>query len=386
MDKVFVAHPGLQHAHQLAWAVSELGLLQGFWSGVPVMDKLEELPFWLPTAYTRRVKKVRIPIELRRHPLIFQLLLRLGAVLPEQFSHRDYQHRVFHLFDWWIARQIPRLRPTVVVAYENSAYHTFKAAKVIGARCVLDASSMPYATEPTPYLEEIIRRKAKEIALADLILTCSPLAAENYILSGVQSYKVFPVLLGASLPKEIGSWQIHNQPLHFIFAGVLSKRKSVDLILSAFKRLHNDFIPFQLSFVGGQGEPGWVEQIKKVPGATYYKSVPQVTLYKLLSTADCLLLPSRSESFGMVVAEALACGTPVIVSTQTGARAIIEQFPGAGWVVECDEGSLYKCIKARIENRTELFSARSHALEASRHFTWEVYRRKVGQFLKDWLN
>lgn len=99
-----------------------------------------------------------------------------------------------------------------------------------------------------------------------------------------------------------------------------------------------------------------------------------------------MLLPSRFDSFGMVVAEAMACGTPAIVSENVGAKAIIEQFPGSGWIVECTEDSLYRCVKERIENREALFAARTVAKEASHSFSWQAYReQRVGQLLQEWL-
>jgi len=392
LKEVFVSHPGLQHAHQLAWGLHERGLLQAFWSGVPVLSDGEEFPYWLPVSYAQRVKKVGIPSELRRHPMMFQGLLRAGGVLPSGFSREDYAHRIFHLFDWWVAQHISRLQPKVVVAYENSAYHTFRAAKAIGARCILDAPSLHHLAgtrlikvKSTPYLKEINRRKDEEIALADMILTCSPLAAEGYLDAGVSADKVRPMLLGATLPDDVGGWRIHAQPLHFIFAGALSHRKAIDIILSVFKRLCTESLPYKLSFVGGQGEPGWVQKIEETPCASYSPGVAQAALYHMLAQADCLLLPSRFDSFGMVVAEAMACGTPAIISTQTGAKAMIEQFPSSGWIVECDEDSLYQCIKARIQNREALFAARGYAFEASRHFTWKAYRGRVGQLIQDWM-
>lgn len=390
---VFVTHPGLQHSHQLALALHERGMLQAFWSGVPVVSEGEKLPFWLPRTYANKIKRVAISPDFRRHPIVFQMLLRAGGRVPGKFSRADYSHRIFHLYDWWVSKHIAHLKPKVVVAYENSAYHTFRAAKAIGARCILDAPSLHHATaeklmefKKTPYLLEINRRKDEEVALADLVLTCSNLAAESYIEQGVLAYKVQPMLLGASLPDGVASWQAHANPLHFMFAGSLSYRKSIDLILHVFSRLYSEGFQYQLSFVGGEGEQGWVNAITKTPRAKYYGGVSQAALFEKLAQADCLLLPSRFDSFGMVVAEAMACGTPAIVSTQTGAKTMIEQFPNAGWVVECDADALYLCVKERIQNREALFLARNTALEASRHFTWQAYRERVGQLIKDFIS
>jgi glycosyltransferase involved in cell wall biosynthesis len=313
-------------------------------------------------------------------------------LLPKGFSREDFVHRNFHFYDWWVAQHIAQLKPKVVVAYENSAYHTFRAAKAIGARCILDAPSLHHVSQSkllkfkqTPYLAEITRRKNEEIASADLVLTCSPLAAESYVENGVVASKVKPILLGATLPDGIGEWHSHHEPLHFMFAGALRHLKAIDHILQAFRMLNAEGLQYRLSFVGGEGEPGWVEAISKTPNAFYLGSMSQVALYQQLAQADCLLLPSRYDSFGMVVAEAMACGTPAIVSTQTGAKAMIEQFPKAGWIVECDVEALYHCVKARIQNREELFAARAAALVASQEFTWQAYRKRVGLFIEEWM-
>lgn len=389
LGAVFVTHPGLQHAHQLAWALHERGLLQAFWSGVPVLGAGEEPPFWMPGSYAGRMKRVAVPAGFRRHPVLFQVLLRAAGGLPAGISRDDYAHRIFHLYDWWVSRQILRLKPRAVIAYENSAYHTFRAAKATGARCILDAPALHHAAAarilrpaPTPYLQEINRRKDQEVALADAILTCSPLAAESYIEAGVPAAKVHSMPLGATLPEGIIPWECHEEPLHFIFAGSLRYLKSIDLILGAFEKVHAAGLPYRLSFVGGQGEPGWVEAIGKIPHATYHEGLPQAALFQKLAQADCLLLPSRFDSFGMVVAEAMACGTPAIVSRQTGAKAIMELCPGAGWIVESTEEDICRCVQERIRNREALFAARDAARQAARSFTWESYRERVGKLIE----
>lgn len=392
MRRVFVSHPRTQHSQQLALALHEISLLQAFWSGVPVLCDGDTPPFWLPKYYAQRIKKVNIPTSLRKHPLFFQAISRIGDFIPNRFLGEDYNYKVFHLFDWWVSLHISRLKPKVVIAYEDSAYHTFRAAKAIGARCILDAPSLHHVAgtqllgdNPKDYFAKINHRRDEEILLADMILTCSSLAAQSYLDAGVPSEKVNPVLLGATLPQIDIKWQSHTKPLHFIFAGVLSQRKAIDVILATFRQLHADALPYRLSFIGGEGEPGWIQQIKQTPNAEYYHGVAQTELFQKITQADCLLLPSRFDSFGMVVAEALACGTPVVVSTQTGSKAIIEQFPKAGWIVECDEKSLYSCIKERIQNREALFTARKYATEASQYFTWSAYRLRVGELIQHWM-
>jgi glycosyltransferase involved in cell wall biosynthesis len=57
---------------------------------------------------------------------------------------------------------------------------------------------------------------------------------------------------------------------------------------------------------------------------SYHGPVDGVTLAKLYQQASVLVLPSVQDGFGLVVSEALACGTPVIITSNVGARDIVE--------------------------------------------------------------
>ena len=277
-----------------------------------------------------------------------------------------------------------------MLAYENCAVHIFKAAKAIGAMCVLDAASVHhrfgsknFEVRDTPHLAETIRRLDIEVANADLILTCSQIAADSYTAAGVPATKVRVFPLGASVQTRFPARLPHNNELHFLFAGVLSHRKSIDIILSVFSRLNDEGHKAHLTLAGGAGEDGWIERIGSVPNARYLCSMPQGQLHQLMAESDCLLLPSRVDSFGMVVAEAMACGTPAIVSTNTGASMLIRDFPGSGWIIEAREDALYQCILRLIENRQTLFNARLQAFKASERYSWNSYREEVGKLFSE---
>lgn len=392
MTPVLVTHPGLQHSHQLALALHERSLLQSFWSGVPVVAEGEALPWWLPASYRAKIRKVEIPRALRRHPARFQLALRMSGSVNFGIPGSDVIHRVFHWFDHWAAQQIRQLRPKVVVAYENAAFHSFQAAKEVGARCVLDAAAFHHKTAArllgtgeTPYTPEINRRKDEEIRLADLILTCSPLAAESYTANGIAANKIRPVMLGSEVPSDVPAWQAHDGPPRFIFAGALSRLKSIDSIVSVFRRLHAEGIAYELEFVGGVADAELLRAVLATPNTRYTPSVPQRELYAKLARADCLLLPSRFDSFGMVVAEAMACGTPAVVSTNTGSKAMIEAFPGSGWIVEPDVEPLHALLRRLALAPQQLHDARAAARASGDAFSWASYRSRAGELFEEFV-
>lgn len=388
MTRYLVAHPTLQHSHQLAWALHEQGRLWRFWSGTPVISADSELK-WLPYRYRSKAKYAPIPQNLRHHPLLMQPLLKLARyVASSERAADEYVHRVFYLFDRWVASKLHANCCSTVVAYENSALMTFRRAKKLGMRCVLDAPSFHHSVgqrilgERGKFREDINRRKDEEVALADIVLTCSPLAKSSYVAAGVEEAKVHSLLLGADLPDltaERNRDQVHQ--LSFVFAGVPSLRKSTDLLLDVFGRLKDEGFNFDLKFIGGGTTGEWARKLRPVEFVTHLPNQPQVKLYQLLRDADCLLLPSRFDAFGMVVAEALACGTPAVVSTMTGAKALIDANPGAGWVVEPDFDSLYSTLRELMTRPELLAKARVTAAAASKCVTWVDYRARISGLL-----
>jgi glycosyltransferase involved in cell wall biosynthesis len=379
--KVLVAHPALQHSHQMAMALHEHGMLQQYWSGVPVRGPEEPAPWWLPSEYRAKVRAVDIPCAMRRHPIVFTGLLKLGARGLAGTNSSDNAHRVFHLFDDWVARQIPRIRPDVVVAYENSASRTFEAARRIGARCVLDAPAVHRAaaarllTMPSQrYLREIDARKDAEVALADMIITCSRFAAQTYVEAGIDPATLYPILLGASPPAGLSRRRTRTHT-RFLFAGGVTLLKGVDLLLDAFAQVRARVPDAELVIVGGAASPALQRKMASTPGVVVLGALPQAALFQEIADADCLVLPSRFDSFGMVVTEALSCGTPVLVSDCVGAKEVVEEFPGSGWIVPVNVDALLDRMLDLATVPALLDDARAQARLAGQTYTWARYRQ-----------
>lgn len=386
---VVVAHPFLQHAHQLATALHERGLLLQLWSGTPLIGLEEPKPFGWPGAFAERLRRVSIPAALRRHPLWPHVATRVARRLPVNLSEAN--HRIFHAFDYWFARKLSALRPDVVVAYENSAYYTFKAAKELGIHCVLDASSFHHKLSDrliglpqTNFRKKINRQKEAELDMAGHVLACSSLAAQSFIDHGVPHEKTVAIPLGAEIdPLHVRADRpTLNGKLRFVFAGGLRKLKSIDLILEAFERLQRGGADFDLAFVGGCEDKSYLERIERMPQAKYLGYRSQSELFKIFSESDCLLLPSRFDSFGMVVAEAMAYGMPAIVSTMVGAKEIIERHPESGWIVRPEAAAIHDQVKNLIDQPWKLAAASNAAIVAVQDFTWATYRWRVGDFFE----
>jgi glycosyltransferase involved in cell wall biosynthesis len=92
----------------------------------------------------------------------------------------------------------------------------------------------------------------------------------------------------------------------------------------------------------------------------------------LLANADVFVLPSYSENFGIVVAEAMAWGHPVIASTGTPWKEIADV--GAGWWVKPEEDALAQALYEALGTRQEeleAMGAKGRAL-VERSYTWSA--------------
>jgi glycosyltransferase involved in cell wall biosynthesis len=382
--KVLVSHPGLQHSHQLAWALEETGHLAEFWSGVPVRDSrkvgVAKLNHW-----TSKLRQVPINSDKRRHAVLFPLLERyVISRIPDQWAS-DFSHRLDHLYDWWVARRVAALRPEVVVCYENAALRTFEAAKRIGAICILDAASVHYATQRQQLMslgranpKWVDAQKAREIELADAVLTCSRLAASTYAAAGVLEGKLDAVPLGADLyPEGVATEKRTSPTLRFVFVGALRVVKGVDVLLDIFEQMENEAIPAHLTLIGGVAEASLATRARSLTNVTLLPFVAHPAVFEEMARHDVLLLPSRFDSFGMVVPEAMVVGLPALVTDQVGAKCIIEQHPDAGWIVPFQREAIREKILDLIARPDQLRLASIAARHAARDYNWINYRKRV---------
>ena len=105
---------------------------------------------------------------------------------------------------------------------------------------------------------------------------------------------------------------------YFFMVGRFLPYKRFDLVAQAFKKL-----PFRLLIAGGGSEENRLREIAAgAKNITFLGNVSDFELRRLYSGARALIFPSV-EDFGLVMAEANACGTPVIAFAEGGALEII---------------------------------------------------------------
>jgi glycosyltransferase involved in cell wall biosynthesis len=123
----------------------------------------------------------------------------------------------------------------------------------------------------------------------------------------------------------------------FLFLGRLHPKKGCDLLIEAFARLADE-APGHALVMAGPDQLGWradLQALAESCGVADRLRWPGMISGDLkwaaIRAADALVLPSHQENFGVVVAEALACGTPALISDKVNIwREIVAD--GAGLV------------------------------------------------------
>lgn len=164
----------------------------------------------------------------------------------------------------------------------------------------------------------------KEYERANGIFAPSIFVRDSFISEGVPEEKLLLVPYGIDVSKfRIRSAK--SEEFRVLFAGILTARKGVHYLLDAWEDVSK--VGGKLVLAGAPGED--FEHILRrrggLPdGVELLGHVTQDRLAEEMSLASVLVLPSIEDGFGLVMAQALACGTPVIASENTGARTLFE--------------------------------------------------------------
>lgn len=142
---------------------------------------------------------------------------------------------------------------------------------------------------------------------------------------------------------------------NILFLSRVHPKKGIEILIETIAQL----MPNSLKItIAGEGDPNYIDKLKK---QTQQKGVSQYfdfigsvygqqkwTLYK---QADLFVLPTYSENFGIVVAEALATGIPVITTTGTPWQEL--ETHNCGWWVDISVENLILAITEAISTNSE---------------------------------
>ncbi len=173
-----------------------------------------------------------------------------------------------------------------------------------------------------------------------------------------------------------GAEKVVDHVLRIAFVGQAVERKGLPVLLRAFEALR-DHIPTELTVIGPS--PDELGPMMLDPtGVTVLGKVDDARKHEVLRQADVLCAPSLGgESFGMVLTEAFASGTPVVASDIAGYRDVVRNGVDGILVPRGDAQALAETLRdLHDEPARRLEMARAAASDVAR-FAWPVVAAEV---------
>lgn len=195
---------------------------------------------------------------------------------------------------------------------------------------------------PTQYVLPFCKRKAKVVHIihgdvdifyriasingrwVDGWITPTPGVKDNFNKYTNQCYadKVTPIFHGVESPNKYGIQPHREERLSIVFAGVLYPHKGVLLFPEIVTKLREAGVDFHLTIVGNGIErerlEREMEQDIKDGYVDFAGFIPPEQVYQKMAEAHVFLYPTRIDSFGLVIAEAMMNGAVPVVSRLSG--------------------------------------------------------------------
>lgn len=386
--KWVVVGPGARDGYQIPIALCEAGLLERFFTDF--YSPLDRFPFAtvIPASIQKRVK------------------CRFASELPSRFveSHTRYTLRTCRdPFGWSRhahligepAGRTAEKRCCGIVAYSHVATSAFEHSDSV-AKILLQIQPHPISVRAAlakdrlrPDLadgsfnelnwpEDALRLYSREPLLAGLCIAASNYTRGTLIENGVTPKRIRVIPYGV----DLDFFRPHYRPsgrFTVLFAGQLIRQKGVHYLLEAWRSLR---LPgSELRIAGKLSRENQAFAREYGTEAVFLGTLNRHQLRSEYQRADLLCLPSLSEGFGHVVLEALACGTPALVTESCGACDLIESGRN-GFIIPVDVNALSEKLEWAFHHRNHLAEMRFAARNTAEQHPWSKFRAAVIQALQ----
>lgn len=174
------------------------------------------------------------------------------------------------------------------------------------------------------------------------------------------------------------------------FLSRIHPKKNVGMLIRCWAKLEDQFPNWDLSIVGPDKNNQYADEMKQLAVELGCKRVvfegelKGDAKFRFMAESDCEVLPTFSENFGMVVAESLACGTPVICSHGAPWEGL--DVEGCGWWIATEESDLENAMgEAMRMPQDELLAMGTRGRDwMRREFDWNAIGRKM-KISYEWL-
>jgi glycosyltransferase involved in cell wall biosynthesis len=387
--KIIVSHSGKQHVNALLVGFLKYHLLEKFYTSLAANKvrppNRKSVGFRYAQQYLNQKLQKRYFKEVDSSKIIhFPFIFLLSRIIKTEYESVRYVEK---LYDKWVAQRLKKEQYDILIGYENCNLESFKTAKKAGKITVLDMAAVhhqcqnPILTAAGTYtpqynIEYICQRKDEAYEYTDFVFALSKFAEKTMIEGGIPANRIYLTYLGINqsvfTPKPYK--QIEEEVLNLYFVGTMSHRKGLPFLISLLKNLMNRGRNVQLTLIGPIDD--FDAKALNEPNCRYVPFLNHTDLVAMHHALDLFIFPSNIDSWAQVVIEAMACGSPILVSENTGAKDAVEQ--GGGLVLPVGDLEAWtEAVEKVYFNRFLLKKWGNKAAIVAKQYSWEAYHEQV---------
>ena len=192
---------------------------------------------------------------------------------------------------------------------------------------LLDDEYALWNVPPPKFSPHRLARCAAEYEEAHAVTVPSQFARRTFLQQGIPDERIFVCPYGVNL-SEFRPAPKRDQIFRVLHVGQITVRKGIGHLLQAVEPLiRKGPLPRQVKvelWLIGETDSSVTRLLRQYSGIFELKGIiPRKDLWKYYSQASVLVLASIEDGFGLVLAQAMACGLPIISTTNTGADDLI---------------------------------------------------------------
>lgn len=196
-----------------------------------------------------------------------------------------------------------------------------------------------------------------------------------------KAYRVIPNVVNTTIFK-LGE-KTGSDKIRFIYIARIDYQKNTEAVFKAFSLLKKVNPSFELITVTDETEKihQLIQAFELEEQVMNRAEIPQAALVKLIQQSDALVLYSRYETFGCVVAEANACGVSVIVSDIPTLHELVTEKVNGAFAANENAEALAQKLQWFMENKNS-FNPQQIATNAYTRYNYQT----VGEQFSNWYN
>jgi len=321
---------------------------------------------------------------------------RLFKIFPQTFGYG---------FSVPLVRALARAQPDILHV------HGIRMWPATAARIVAQKKKIPLVISPRGQLNEWpMERNRLRKKLMHFLFEDTNIRSTTFIHATCEAEKQYIYNLGFNQPVEIipngvscsefdtfdsssvfSKWPILKNKKVLLFLSNVHPRKGLDLLAPAWEKLRKKHSGWILA-IAGTGESQYYEKVKNLyrDGANDNQVVflgdvrgnEKIALYRL---CELFILPTHSENFGNVIAEAMAACKPVITTKGTPWSCLADLK--SGWWIDYDTQAIQQALKTAMclsdEERIEMGQRGRQYVE--KHLSWDILADNLASMYEKYI-